>query len=225
MVTHSTWSMSVTPWIGLSPWKTPLASFMRTFLPSMMPWWVIWKKRLDVMLRQIPPCPSPSDEHFILNPLLALLPTITSSGRIWEKALMATSDTEMKARIQGIASQIQTFQFLWISFFCWIWYWDTQTCWVRLCKALHSLAQKSMELQCWLYKLYFDLDFDLFWEKVELRRVELNVEEPPLPKRHKIPKHYELRAGEGEFNAKAKDLYEVLDHALQYHWQIWPTSF
>ena len=31
---------------------------------------------------------------------------------LWEAALHATSDTEMKARIQGIESQMQSFKFL-----------------------------------------------------------------------------------------------------------------
>lgn len=52
-----------------------------------------------------------------------------------------------------------------------------------------------------------------------MRRAELEVEEPRLPRKPKVPKRFELGAGEAEFHSTAKGLYkqtylEALDLAV-----------
>ena len=44
--------------------------------------------------------------------LANILANCTDLHRLWAEALTATTDTEMKARIQGISSQMDTFRFL-----------------------------------------------------------------------------------------------------------------
>ena len=44
--------------------------------------------------------------------LASIIANYKELQQLWEEALMATSDTEMKARIQGISSQMETFRFL-----------------------------------------------------------------------------------------------------------------
>ena len=90
------------------------------------------------MLPQFAPY-APPDGHFMLNPLPALLATMSSRDCGKEEALMATSDTEMKARIQGITSWMETFTVHLAS----VGYnSDTLTCLARLSKTLNSLAQR-----------------------------------------------------------------------------------
>ena len=141
---------------------------------------------------------------------------------LWEEALMVTSDTEMKARIRGIASQMGTFQFLFGLLLSEMILRHTD----KLSKTLqnpelsstegHEIAILTVKT---LQRVRLDSDFDLFWEKVELRRVQLDVGEPQLPRKRKLPKRYEQGNSEPEFHATAKALYrqtyfEVIDLAV-----------
>ena len=141
---------------------------------------------------------------------------------LWEEALMVTSDTEMKARIRGIASRMGTFQFLFGLLLSEMILRHTD----KLSKTLqnpelsstegHEIAILTVKT---LQRVRLDSDFDLFWEKVELRRVQLDVGEPQLPWKRKLPKRYEQGNSEPEFHATAKALYrqtyfEVIDLAV-----------
>ena len=122
---------------------------------------------------------------------------------LWEEALMVTSDTEMKARIRGIASQMGTFQFLFGLLLSEMILRHTD----KLSKTLqnpelsstegHEIAILTVKT---LQRVRLDSDFDLFWEKVELRRVQLDVGEPQLPRKRKLPKRYEQGNSEPEFH-------------------------
>ena len=62
-------------------------------------------------------------------------------------------------------------------------------------------------------------DFDIFWEKVEMKRAELDVEGPCVARKRKFPKRLELGSGEAEFHVTAKSFYrqmyfEALDLAV-----------
>ena len=46
-----------------------------------------------------------------------------------------------------------------------------------------TLAVKSLQ------HVHLDLDLDLFWGKVELRRAKFDIEEPQPPRKCKVPKH------------------------------------
>ena len=141
---------------------------------------------------------------------------------LWEEALMVTSDTEMKARIRGIASQMGTFQFLFGLLLSEMILRHTD----KLSKTLqnpelsstegHEIAILTVKT---LQRVHLDSDSDLFWEKVELRRVQLDVGGPQLPRKRKLPKRYEQGNSEPEFHATAKALYrqtyfEVIDLAV-----------
>lgn len=104
---------------------------------------------------------------------------------------MATSDTEMKARIRGL--QV-TFQLLFGLLLSEMILRHTD----KLSKTLqnpelsstegHEIAILTVKT---LERVLSDSDFDLFWDKVELRRVQLDVGEPQLPWKRKLPKRYE----------------------------------
>ena len=62
-------------------------------------------------------------------------------------------------------------------------------------------------------------DFDLFWEKIEIRRKQLEVEEPILPRRRNVPKRLEDEMGTAKFSDSVVDWYRqqynmILDLAV-----------
>ena len=61
-----------------------------------------------------------------------------------------------------------------------------------------------------------DSNFDLFWEKVDKARDQIDVGDPQLPRRRKAPRRYEQGLAQAEFPASPKEEYrrlyfEVLD--------------
>ena len=61
-----------------------------------------------------------------------------------------------------------------------------------------------------------DTYFDLFWQKVESLRSSLDVEEPKLPRKRKVPRRYEEGTADAEYfdDCKAhyrQQYYEALD--------------
>ena len=125
----------------------------------------------------------------------------------------------MRARIRGIASQ---FCFLFGLLLSQVILRHTD----KLSMTLQNPALSSVEGQevatlttKTLQGLRSDENFNLFWETVEKKRVNLDVEEPSLPRRRKVPRRYELGQGEPEYPPTAKDHYrqlyfEVLDLAV-----------
>ena len=154
--------------------------------------------------------------------LASIMANYNELQELWEKAQMATSDTEMKARIQGIASQMETFRFLFSLLLSEMILRHTD----KLSQTLQNPKLSSIEGReiamltvKTLQSLRSDMNFGLFWEKVELMRVQWDVEEPQLPRKRKVPRRYEQGAGKAEFNATAKDLYrqvyfEAIDLAV-----------
>ena len=101
----------------------------------------------------------------------------------WETVVHATSDTEMKARIQGMASQMHTFKFLFGLILCEMILWHTD----KLSQTLqqpklssvedHEVAMLTVKT---LQYLRTDENFDLFWQKVEKMRYQFDIAEPQL---------------------------------------------
>ena len=55
-----------------------------------------------------------------------------------------------------------------------------------------------------------DINFDLFWDKVEMVRNDLDVEEATLPRKRKAPQCYRQGTVEPEFHDTVKDFYRQL---------------
>ena len=113
--------------------------------------------------------------------------------QLWEEAPSALSNTAMKARIQGIASQMRTFQFLFSLNLSEMILRHTD----KLSQTLQSPELSSTEGQkiamltvAILQSLHCDSNFELFWLKVEQRREQLDVEEAQLPRKQKYSRHY-----------------------------------
>ncbi|XP_062502108.1 zinc finger MYM-type protein 1-like [Corticium candelabrum] len=110
---------------------------------------------------------------------------------LWVTSLHKTSDTEIKARIQGVASQMQLFRF----FFCLILSEMILRHTDRLIQTLqqpklssvegHELAMLTVKT---LESLRNDENFDMFWLTVEKKRILQNTDEPRLARRRYVSK-------------------------------------
>lgn len=153
--------------------------------------------------------------------LASVIANYNNIQELWESALHSSSDSEMKARIHGVGSQMQTFRF----FFCLnlsemiLRHTDklSQTLQQPSLSSIegHAVAMLTIET---LKGLRNDSNFDLFWEKIEKARDQLDVDDPQLPRRRKAPKRYEGLA-QAEFPASPKEEYrriyfESLDLAV-----------
>ena len=102
--------------------------------------------------------------------LASILANYDNVQLLWETVVHATSDTEMKARIQGVASQMHTFKFLFGLILCEMILRHTD----KLSQTLqqpklssvegHEVAMLTVKT---LQHLRTDENFVLFWQKVE----------------------------------------------------------
>ena len=141
---------------------------------------------------------------------------------LWETAVQATSDTEMKARIQGVGSQMKNFKFLFCLTLSEMILRHTD----KLSQTLQQPKLSSVEghgvamlTAKTLADLRTETNFDLFWQKVVDRRGQMDVDEPQLPRRRKVPRRFEQGSAPAEFAATPKDFYrrvyfEALDLAV-----------
>ena len=92
---------------------------------------------------------------------------------LWETVVHATSDTEMKARIQGVASQIHTFKFLFGLILC-VMIQLSQTLQQPMLSSVegHEVAMLTVKTP---QHLRTDDNFDLFWQKVEKMRYQFDI--------------------------------------------------
>lgn len=137
----------------------------------------------------------------ILNNYLVLLST-------WEQA----RDTEIKAQIQGVSSQMSTFKFLFGTFLGELSLRHTD----NLSKSLQDKTRSAAEGQQiadmvvrTLSTLRCDDSFDLFWLKV-LKKAELLDLEPQLPRHCKRPRRFDDGLAESEFHDDPKAYFRQL---------------
>ena len=154
--------------------------------------------------------------------LASIISNYESLQELWPAAQKATSDTGMKARIQGISSQMQTFRFFFAI--------NLAELILRHADRLSATLQQpdlssvegyeiAMLVVKTLETLRSEKDFDLFWMKVEHVRADLDVDVASLPRRRKRPRKYEDGLAEAEFHSDAKakyrqDYFEALDLAI-----------
>ena len=128
----------------------------------------------------------------------------------WEKASEVARNTESKARIQGVSSQMNTFTFFFGAYLGELVLRHTD----NLSKALQDKTLSAAEGQQiaamvvrTLLTLRSDNSFDLFWLKV-MKQAELL--EPHLPRRRKAPRRYEDGLAESEFHDDTKAYFRQL---------------
>ena len=96
---------------------------------------------------------------------------------LWETGVHETSNTEMKARILGVRSQMQSFNFL----FCIV---LSDMILRHTDKLSNTLQQPNLSsIVITLEGLRNENDFELFWQKIEKMRVQFDIDEPLLPRK------------------------------------------
>ena len=112
----------------------------------------------------------------------------------WEEAVSIVRDSEVKARINGVAAMMKSFNFLFGLMLAERILKHTD----KLSKTLqhsamsaveaHSISQLSIAV---LQKMHTDLRFDQFWALVQLTQQSLHVSEPSMSRHRKQPRSYE----------------------------------
>jgi len=142
--------------------------------------------------------------------LKSIVANYSNIQSLWEEALECTSQTEMKARIQGVSSQMEAFKFYFSLLLAEMILRHTD----NLSKTLQNPELASMQAYeiamltvKTLKSIRTEQNFDLFWEKVELERKQLSIGDPCLPRKRKRPRRLEIGSSEGEFHTAPKDLF------------------
>lgn len=128
----------------------------------------------------------------------------------WGTARDAVRDTEMRARIRGVAAQMEQFDFFFgiqlgrkllnivdnLSR-------SLQARTISACEGQTLVCMTQVTLQ----SMRNDESFDLFWDYIEQRRALVDVSSPTLPRRRKVPRRLEVGEGDGEYPATVEDHY------------------
>ena len=113
---------------------------------------------------------------------------------LWEESAEVVNDTEMRARILGVQSAMQTFDFFYGATLAYMILRHTDNLSRALQKSDISAAEgqdtTTMTVKT-LQSLRADDKFHLFWQKSILKANRLQVNEPALPHRRKVPRRFE----------------------------------
>ena len=139
----------------------------------------------------------PVCEHYVphggqwVQSLTSIAANYNNIQSLWEVAVSSVSNTEMKARIQGVQSQMKTFKFLFNLILSELILQHTD----KLSQTLqqpqlssvegHGVAMLTVKT---IGHLQMEDNFELLWKKAEMMRNQFYVDEPNLGRRKKVPK-------------------------------------
>ena len=130
---------------------------------------------------------------------------------LWDESLERVKDTEMKARIRGVAAQMQKFDFFFGVSLGLLVLQHTDNLSRSLQKQDISAAEGQhtavMTLST-LKSLRNDACFDLFWQKTTTSAEGLHVEKPTLPRRRKVPRRLDDGSA-ASFHVTVEEHYRV----------------
>ena len=72
-------------------------------------------------------------------------------------------------------------------------------------------GSQAAHLTCETSALRSDSEFVKFWDKVNAKQREVDVEESSLSQRRKVPKRYEVGVGEPHFPSTVEEYYRAID--------------
>ena len=137
----------------------------------------------------------------------SILANYKTLQRTWEVALEATTDTETKARIQGVAAQMIKFTYLFGSMLGELVLKHAD----NLSRTLQHASMSAAEGQqitamtvATLNSMRSDDQFDRFWDLAILKAEELGISEPQLPRQRKLPHRYDDGSASGHFPSTPK---------------------
>ena len=121
-------------------------------------------------------------------------------NELWHECLKFVKETEMKARIHGVRSQMQQFDYFWGVTLGELILRHTDNLSRTLQKVDISAAEgqniAGLTVKA-LQSLRTDNNFPLFWEKTTREADRLKVNEPGLPRRRKTPRRFESGSTDG----------------------------
>lgn len=138
---------------------------------------------------------------------------------LWDQAIDIVHDTETIARIRGVASQMQSFDFFFGLILGELLLRHTDNLSRTLQKSC-SACEGQMVADMTKKTLLGMQSFDLFWEKVKRMAVDVDVSDPVLPRKRKAPQRFEEGSAPPEFQLSPKNMYrqvyyEALDLIVQ----------
>jgi len=110
---------------------------------------------------------------------------------LWDESLDVVKDSDMKARIQGVAAQMRKFEFLFGVSLGFLILRHTDNLSKTLQRADMSAAEGQEVVSLTLATLKSvrnDSSFDLFWKRTCTAGEKLDINDPTLPRRRKIPR-------------------------------------
>ena len=120
--------------------------------------------------------------------LASIINDFDSLQRTWKEAAEVIRNTKTKARIRGVSAVMNTFNFL---FGCMLdevilKHSDNLSSMLqhKSLSAAEYIAQMTIET---LKSVRSDDSLDLFWQKVSTKPSELDIGDPELPSRHRLP--------------------------------------
>ena len=129
---------------------------------------------------------------------------------LWIESHDFVKDTEMKARICGVESQMKTFNFLFglVLGDLILRHSDNLSRTLQKTDISAAEGQEVANLtKRTLQSLRCDSMFDLFWEKITNKGKELQVSDPSLPRQRRIPRRLDEGSSEHEYPATPKDYF------------------
>ena len=141
------------------------------------------------------------------NSLQSVLDNYSVLQELWEESKDLASDPSVKARIIGVQAQFKNFRYFFGVLLGELILKHSD----NLSKTLQSPKLSASEGQRiatmtvkTLQSLRTDSNFDLFWRKAEIARQKLDVNDPELPRKRKLPKRFEDGSAEPEFSSDCK---------------------
>ena len=131
---------------------------------------------------------------------------------LWLDSLSEVKDTEMKARIHGVASQMKNFDFFGVSLSELILRHSdnlSRTLQKESISAAEGQEVTSLTVTT-LRSLRTEDSWKMFWAKAKRIATDVNVAEPQLPCRRKVPRRLEEGATDTHFPATAEDHYRQI---------------
>lgn len=144
------------------------------------------------------------------NSLKSVVDNYSVLRDLWDDCREATSDTEIRARIIGVDAQMSTFDFLFGVILGQLVLRHTD----NLSKTLQQKELSAAEGQTaakmtldTLSKMREDDAFAMFWESVNKQASDLDVDEPHLPRKRKMPKRFQEGDAVHFFPTTTEDCY------------------
>lgn len=131
---------------------------------------------------------------------------------LWDWSLSVLNDTEMKARIRGVQSYMKKFDFLFGCHLGKLLLSQTDNLSKTIQKPQTSAVEAQSLAKCVLSVLASDRSderFQLFWDKVQLAKSDLDIDDAQIPRKRKISSKFETgERGTYFYDDKPENMYK-----------------